>query len=560
MANIVLLREDRFSGTPALILNQGGKSSAPNSQDAIRRPLVGTELKDAKYASMRVVSSSGLSKKVFNTSAEQEDGSSTFLSDYYTNFIIQSVSETRQEKHQTIETFGEDYVYFFGERPVSITMSAVLLDTNDFRWHQEWWENYNTFLRGTTLVRRDARAYIEVEDVMYEGYIIQASTNRAADSHNQIGLNFTIWLSNKIYLRPLTNKRSVPIIPQTSPEVQAANSSSDPIALNNLSNNNVFAAALSARDGKPSDGGFVSLQNALDRSFVPKLESGNAPADVIKSKIDYINKVATLFKTETFYKSSPEEYVSRATYKVSNSTAQVAKTENRDTLEVHNENLRKEVIEQVADSTSLRNTPPTDVKKYLSFTQLYLPEIPGLMDLGFGYGRTASNNSESTATQNVSEPGTFAGSGRATSRGSSNQELSESEGLINAWSSPYGPLKVYESSNLITPETLFLNPRSGVLVTDPITAATATTNHIDNLNVNKEVIQEPSKWTTHRSMTLHSVSGYDQIYGNTQVQDSGMLGLDSSQLSPSLDSVESAESVSYKAFNIVEYKPETILE
>ena len=119
---------------------------------------------------------------------------------------------------------------------------------------------------------------------------------------------------------------------------------------------------------------------------------------------------------------------------------------------------------------------------------------------------------------------------------------------------------MYESSNLITPETLFLNPRSGVLVTDPITAATSTANHIDNLNINKEVIQEPSRWTTHRSMTQHSVSGYDQIYGNTQVQDSGMFGLDSNRLSPSLDAVGSAESVSYKAFNIVEYKPETILE
>ena len=33
------------------------------------------------------------------------------------NFLIQAVTEERMEKQQVVETFGESFIFFFGERP-----------------------------------------------------------------------------------------------------------------------------------------------------------------------------------------------------------------------------------------------------------------------------------------------------------------------------------------------------------------------------------------------------------------------------------------------------------
>ena len=207
--SFTLIREDRFGSTLASIqteLTDLSKADTTHmAQDAVRRPLTGLEHKKDKYATLRVIHSTGKRAEVYNTSAPYTFMSTEPRATYTSNLLLQSIQEVREEKSQIIQTFGDDFVYFFGERPVQLQLTAQLLDTQNFRWHQEWWQNYADFFRGTSLVRNDARAYIEIEEVMYEGYVLNASTSRESMNPRSAQLSFRFLVTNKIYLRPIKN-------------------------------------------------------------------------------------------------------------------------------------------------------------------------------------------------------------------------------------------------------------------------------------------------------------------------------------------------------------------
>ena len=164
------------------------------AQGYVRRPLRGLRLKRETFATMSVAGP-GVSAVLANSSVP-DDFSARFTS----NFIIQSVSETRVEKFQALTTFGAPYGFFFGEQPRMVTVGATLLNTADFQWEIEWWDNYDNFFRGTQLVNRNMRCYLSYDDVVIEGYLTQAGTNKGAENTAQVQLTFTMWVTNVTYL------------------------------------------------------------------------------------------------------------------------------------------------------------------------------------------------------------------------------------------------------------------------------------------------------------------------------------------------------------------------
>jgi hypothetical protein len=159
------------------------KARTKQPQINVRRPLRGIQIKADTYSVIRVLTASGAEIPLFDSSSPSFDAETRIgKSAYYSNFIIQEVAEARAEKQQIIETFGEDYVYFFGERPRFLTVRGVLLNTQDFNWKSEFWENYERHLRGTRLVEQNARAYLYFDDVVVEGYFMPFS--------------FTLFISN----------------------------------------------------------------------------------------------------------------------------------------------------------------------------------------------------------------------------------------------------------------------------------------------------------------------------------------------------------------------------
>lgn len=161
----------------------------------IRRPLRGIQVKKDTYSVIRVLTSTGREIPLFDSGAvtpQSNIGQSTYTS----NFIIQQINETRAEKQQIIETFGEDYVYFFGEQPRFLDVRGILLNTSDFNWKSEFWTNYEQFLRGTRLVEQNARVYFYFDDIVVEGYILSASAPYSSDNPHMLPFSFQMYITN----------------------------------------------------------------------------------------------------------------------------------------------------------------------------------------------------------------------------------------------------------------------------------------------------------------------------------------------------------------------------
>lgn len=158
----------------------------------VRRPVRGIQIKNDTYATIQVRQANGIAIPLFDAAAPSDTGKGIRNS----NFILQSVQEQRAEKQQIILTFGEPYIFFFGEQPRIITVSGVLLNTEDFNWRAEWWENYDRYLRGTQCVRQKTRVYLSWDDIVVEGYIFQASASESSQEQNYVQFQFQMFLTN----------------------------------------------------------------------------------------------------------------------------------------------------------------------------------------------------------------------------------------------------------------------------------------------------------------------------------------------------------------------------
>jgi len=172
-----------------------GKSKAGSRRSGagepnVRRPMRGMEIKEDTYATIRVIRADGTELKLFDSSSEGGTSSR------YSNFIIQSVQDARMEKQQIVETFGEPYIYFFGEAPRFIDVNAVLLNSFDFNWRAEWWQNYNDYLRGTRLVEMGARCYLFYDDIIVEGFMVSCQAQEDAQNPLSVQMGFRMFVSN----------------------------------------------------------------------------------------------------------------------------------------------------------------------------------------------------------------------------------------------------------------------------------------------------------------------------------------------------------------------------
>lgn len=201
MATFVQLEPDAFNKVFASVAQAQRQGQTFDSQvndqkiglyHHVRRPVRGIQIKDDRYGSLQVRQANGIAVPLFDAASPTNTGKGIRNS----NFLIQSISESRIEKQQIILTFGAPYIFFFGEQPRVITVSGILLNTEDFNWRAEWWENYDLYLRGTQCVRNRTRAYLSWDDIITEGYIMQASCNEEASNNNLVQFQFQMFLTN----------------------------------------------------------------------------------------------------------------------------------------------------------------------------------------------------------------------------------------------------------------------------------------------------------------------------------------------------------------------------
>ena len=144
-------------------------------------------------------------KNVFDAEKETAPGSlvpgevsAAPKSPVWTDWILQSVQESRVEKTQVIETFGDSYFYAFGQKPRSISFSGLLMNTVDHNWRSIFWRNWDEYFRATKLVERGARLYIQWDEIIVEGYPINAVCSEVADSPNAMKFSFSLFVTRYV--------------------------------------------------------------------------------------------------------------------------------------------------------------------------------------------------------------------------------------------------------------------------------------------------------------------------------------------------------------------------
>jgi hypothetical protein len=156
----------------------------------IRRPLRELVPHKDTYAQLAVVSFGGSTTQLYDQSSR--GGRGTWISP----MLLQSVQFQRSERYQTFISFGAVHYLFFGEMPVSMNVSAIMLDTHNFEQVRDWWANYNDYLRGTVLAERGARIILTYSGYVIEGYMVASGASRDAGTLHMENVTFSIAITS----------------------------------------------------------------------------------------------------------------------------------------------------------------------------------------------------------------------------------------------------------------------------------------------------------------------------------------------------------------------------
>lgn len=196
----IFLEKDSFEAQSRVSGGQTLETQKTLKEDAaIRRPYRGIQIKDDTYAVLSVRKPNGDPIPLASSSAVPESAETTGgmgrVSEY-SDFILQQVQDQRMERQQIIETFGDTFVYFFGERPRMVTFSGQLMNTEDFNWRAQFWYNYENYLRGSRLVQLNARCYLAYDTIVIEGYPLSAVAVDDADNPYQVSFSMTMLMTD----------------------------------------------------------------------------------------------------------------------------------------------------------------------------------------------------------------------------------------------------------------------------------------------------------------------------------------------------------------------------
>lgn len=116
----------------------------------------------------------------------------------FQKFFLQSVQESHQERHQIVETFGDFFVFFYGERPPIYNFTGIMLNSKDVNWIQDYMFFYENFLRGTKTVELNAKIIMTYQGRQIEGFILNTSNVTQAATQNGVSMSFQVVVTNRI--------------------------------------------------------------------------------------------------------------------------------------------------------------------------------------------------------------------------------------------------------------------------------------------------------------------------------------------------------------------------
>ena len=200
MAVFVELEEDPFAGA---VERERQQTASGNWADSIvvRRPLRGLQIPENTYSYLKIVDKYGVTWPIPDSSSLQDDGKSYS----FANYIIGQISFQRAERIQVVPTFGESYIFVFGEQPIQANIVGSLINSQDFTWPMEFWNLYNDLIRGTKLADMGARMYLYVDGIILEGICTSFNDQRSAEQPHLVPFNLQILVTNISYVQQTSN-------------------------------------------------------------------------------------------------------------------------------------------------------------------------------------------------------------------------------------------------------------------------------------------------------------------------------------------------------------------
>ena len=170
----------------------GRLAGGSNAELALARQISPWE-HDEKPASIRCF---GLRKNARGETTEKD----VELIPAYTKFLLESAQESHVERSQIVETFGEFFVFFFGERPPMYSFSGTLMNTKNVNWVSDFKFWYDQYLRGTKCVENNARLLLTYGGRQIEGFMLNMQTQTEASMEAGVKVNFSFVVTRKTFL------------------------------------------------------------------------------------------------------------------------------------------------------------------------------------------------------------------------------------------------------------------------------------------------------------------------------------------------------------------------
>jgi hypothetical protein len=136
----------------------------------------------------------GPSTKNGNTSVDRQ------IVPPFSKFILESIQESHAERSQIVETFGDFYVFLFGERPPIYNFSGTLINTASVNWVADFKYYYDNYLRGTKCVESGARLVITYGGRQVEGFMLGMSTATEASLERGVKMSFQLVVTRKSFI------------------------------------------------------------------------------------------------------------------------------------------------------------------------------------------------------------------------------------------------------------------------------------------------------------------------------------------------------------------------
>jgi hypothetical protein len=193
-------RSRRTSSNPTYSKIQARVVSAPSYDDVL--DAIGASVQVGLESAASEDIASGMTPKRNLRSSLQIIPSSGGETVFITDFFLTDIREEDAEKFQIVETFGSNYIFFFGRKPLIYVANGILYNSENYQWKNNFKDKYNRFLRGTQLVKARSRVIFMYEDVVREGYILNFSHQIQAQNPHAVPFSFSMFVTREFDARP----------------------------------------------------------------------------------------------------------------------------------------------------------------------------------------------------------------------------------------------------------------------------------------------------------------------------------------------------------------------